>query len=287
MVDFTMFRRQRGYSEKTIKTQNHHINRFKSWCTSQSVNPENINYNQALQFIENERQRGIANPSIINEICSIKIYFDYLVEAGTVRQNVIKRIKIRKGGKKALPETLTLQQLENIYQNFLTLPEWEHKTRTTKELHKRNVVILGLLVYQGITSGEVAKLETGHINLMEGKIYIPASRKGNARTLKLQANQILPIKSYIEEYNPKAYLFPTKKQSDMIGNIVKQAKKLNPEIIDSRQIRSSVIMNWLKSNNIRQVQYMAGHRSIVSTEEYRKQDLTDLSKQLELFHPLK
>jgi integrase/recombinase XerD len=73
----------------------------------------------------------------------------------------------------------------------------------------------------------------------------------------------------------------------MICNIVSQAKKLNPEIIDSRQIRTSVIMNWLKQYNIRQVQYMAGHKSIRSTEQYRSQDLSDLTKQLELFHPLK
>ncbi len=32
---------------------------------------------------------------------------------------------------------------------------------------------------------------------------------------------------------------------------------------------------------------MAGHKSIRSTEQYRNQDLTDLTKQLELFHPLK
>jgi len=287
MNDFDTYRKQRGYSDKTIKSQNNSINRFKSWCVGQNINPEKITYSQALQFINSERERGIANPSIINEICSVKVYFDYLVESGTVGQNVIKRIKIRKGGKKALPETLTLQQLENVYQNFANLPEWEHKTRTTKQLHKRNIVILGLLVYQGVTSGEIAKLEAGHINLMEGKIYVPASRKGNTRTLKLQANQILPLKSYIEEFNPKPYLFPTKKQSDMVSTIIQQAKKLNPEIRDSRQIRASVIMNWLKSNNIRQVQYMAGHRSITSTEEYRNQDLSDLSKQLELFHPLK
>jgi len=209
------------------------------------------------------------------------------LESGKLQQNIIRRIKIRNTPKKAIAETLSPEQLENIYQSFSNLPEWAHRTKTTKELHKRNVVILGLLVYQGLTSGETAKLETNHINLAEGKIYVPSTRKSNARTLKLQANQILPIKTYIEEIKPKPYLFPSKKQSDMICNIVSQAKKLNPEIIDSRQIRTSVIMNWLKTNNIRQVQYMAGHKSIRSTEQYRQQDLSDLTKQLELFHPLR
>jgi len=46
-------------------------------------------------------------------------------------------------------------------------------------------------------------------------------------------------------------------------------------------------MGWLKQHNIRQVQYMAGHKSIRSTESYRLQDLTDLTRQLELFHPLR
>jgi integrase/recombinase XerD len=284
--DFTTYRQQHGYSEKSIKMQNYHINHFKSWCCGQDINPESIKYNQVLQFIDCERERGIANQSIINKTGSVRIYFDYLVETGTVRQNIIKRIKIRKSGKKALPETLTPQQLENLYQNFVNLPEWEHLTKTTKELHKRNIVLLGFLVYQGLTSGEIAKLETGHINLMEGKIYIPSTRKSNARTLKLQANQILPIKTYLEKCNPKPYLFQTKKPSDMICKVIQQAKKHTPAIIDSRQIRTSVIMNWLKTNHIRQVQYMAGHRSITSTEYYRNQDLTDLSKQLELFHPL-
>ena len=286
-MSFEKYRYENGYSAKSIRVQNSHVNRFKDWCINQNINLEEISYNQALQFIDSERERGILNQSIIREINSIRIYFDYLLESGTIRQNIIKRIKIRQSGKKVIPETLTPQQLEKIYQDFATLPEWEHRTKTAKELHKRNVVILGLLVYQGLTSGETAKLETNHINLTEGKIYVPSTRNSNARILKLQANQILPIKTYIEEFNPKPYLFLTKKHSDMVCKIVSQAKKLNPEIIDSRQIRTSVIMNWLKSYNIRQTQYMVGHKSIRSTEQYRNKDLTDLAKQLELFHPMR
>lgn len=287
MNSFEEYRNKNSYSAKSIRVQNSHINRLKAWCINQNINLEEISYNQALQYIDSERNRGILNQSIIREINSIRIYFDYLLASGTIRQNIIKRIRIRQSGKKVLPETLSLQQLENIYQSFMSLPQWEHRTKTAKLLHQRNIVILGLLVYQGVDSGEIGKLEANHINLPEGKIYIPSTRKSNARTLKLQANQILPIKSYIEEFNPYPYLFSTRKHSDMICKIVKQAKKNHPEIKDSRQIRASVIMNWLKSHNIRQVQYMAGHKSIRSTEQYRNHDLTDLTKQLELLHPLR
>jgi integrase/recombinase XerD len=295
-MNFKEYRQKNGYSEQSIRVQDSHVNSFKSWCIRENINTGDITYNHALKFIDSERERGISRQSIIREINSIRIYFDYLLESGTITQNIIKRIRIRQSGKKVLPEILSTLQLEKIYQDFLNLPEWSHGTATTKLLHHRNTVIMGLMIYQGMDSGEIGRLETGHINLSEGKIYIPSGKKSNSRTLRLQASQILPLKTYLEGTRPallekrelqSTYLFPSKKSSDMICKIVEAVKRIHPEIKDSRQIRASVIMNWLKTNNIRQVQYMAGHKSIRSTESYRGQDLTDLTKQLELFHPLK
>ena len=296
LMNFKEYRQSSGYSEKSIKVQDSHVNCFKSWCIRENINPGDITYNQALKFIDSERERGISRQSIIREINSIRIYFDYLLESGITAQNIIKRIRLRQSGKNVLPEILSPSQLDKIYQDFCNLPEWTHGTATTSLLHHRNTVILGLLIYQGLNSGEIARLETGHVNLSEGKIYIPSGRNSNSRTLKLQANQILPFKTYLEETRQEllekrnlqsSYIFPSKKSSDMICKIVEAVKRIHPEIKDSRQLRASVIMNWLKTNNIRQVQYMAGHKSIRSTESYRGQDLTDLARQLELFHPLR
>jgi len=295
-MNFKEYRQRSGYSEKSIRVQDSHVNCFKSWCIRQTINPGDITYSQALQYIDSERGRGIERQSIIREINSIRIYHDYLLESGITAQNIIKRIRLRQSGKKVLPEIISPAQLENIYQDFGSLPAWNHGTANARLLHQRNMVILGLMICQGLDSGEIARLEIGHVNLSEGKIYIPSGRNSNSRTLRLQALQILPLKTYLEETRPaimekrdmqSAYLFPSKKSSDMICKIVGTVKKIHPGIKDSRQIRASVIMNWLKTNNIRQVQYMAGHKSIRSTESYRGQDLTDLTKQLELFHPLR
>lgn len=295
-MSFKEYRQSSGYSEKSIRVQDSHVNSFKSWCIRQTINPGDITYNKALQFIDSERERGIERQSIIREVNSIRIYFDYLLESGITTQNIIKRIRIRQSGKKVLQEILSTLQLEKIYQDFCSLPEWIHGTATTRLLHQRNTVILGLLIYQGLDSGEIARLETSHLNLQDGKIYVPSGKKSNSRTLRLQASQILPLKTYLEETRPALLekrelrttcLFPSKKSSDLVCKIVEAVKKIHPEIKDSRQLRASVLMNWLKTNNIRQVQYMAGHKSIRSTESYRGQDLTDLTKQLELFHPLR
>ena len=289
--DFTAYRLKKGYSEKSIKVQDCHIKRFNTWSTLQSIEQETITYQQTLQFIDSERKRGILNQSIIREINSVRIYFDYLVQSGQVQYNVISRIRIRQRQSRVLTGLLSQQQLEKIYRDYMDLPDWGHRTKTSKRLHQRSVVILGLLVYQGITSGEISRLERSHVTLNQGKIYIPSSRKSNARNLKLQATQVVTIQDYLNTQIATAkeqtnFLFPGKKHSDMVASIIKQIKRIHPEITDARQIRASVIMNWLKTHNIRQVQYMAGHKSIRSTEQYRSQDLSNLTRQLELFHPL-
>ncbi len=296
-MSFKRYRQASGYSETSIKVQDSHVKQLLSWCITQSIDPEEITYNQVLRFIDHERKRGIKNQSIIRMINSIRIYFDFLMDTNAVTQNIIRRIRINQVGRRALPQVLSSEQLERIYHDFTNLPEWHHRSERARLLHQRNTVILGLMIYQGLDSGQAAKLETTHVNLDEGKIYIPSRRKSNARILNLQTVQILSMKTYLDktrlkllemqQQDPNEYLLPVRKSSEMVSRIIRQVKRIDPEVTDSRQIRASVIMNWLKQYNIRQVQYMAGHKSIRSTESYRLQDLTDLTRQLELFHPLR
>ena len=60
-----------------------------------------------------------------------------------------------------------------------------------------------------------------------------------------------------------------------------------PGLISFCQIKASVIANWLKKYNLREVQYMTGHKYVSSKERYRTDNLEDLQKELEKYHPLK
>lgn len=296
-MSFRSYRQAGGYSETSIRVQDSHVNQFLSWSMSEGIDPEQITYNQVLQFIDHERKRGIEHQSVIRMVNSIRIYFDYLVDTGAAARNVIRQIRINQVGRRALPQILSQEQLNKIYHDFTNLPKWRHQSDRAELIHQRNTVVLGLMIYQGLDSGQMARLELRYLNLEEGKIYIPSGRKSNARLLQLDTLQILPMKTYMDGtrlqlmdmqgQEPSDYLFPVKKSSEMVSRIISQVKRIDPDVTGSRQIRSSVIMGWLRQYNIRQVQYMAGHKSIRSTESYRLQDLTDLTRQLELFHPLR
>ncbi|MGA9042327.1 MAG: hypothetical protein WB421_17470, partial [Terriglobales bacterium] len=64
-------------------------------------------------------------------------------------------------------------------------------------------------------------------------------------------------------------------------HLFRDVRKLNPEITSAQQIRQSTITHWLKIHNLRQVQYMAGHKWVSSTECYQANNLEDLQTRLD------
>jgi integrase/recombinase XerD len=145
------------------------------------------------------------------------------------------------------------------------------------------------MVYQGLHSGDLGRLEVGHIRLDEGRVYVPGGARSNGRELALSITQILVLDKYLHQVRsrfgpPGERLF----QGDVSGHlaaIVPGLQKINPSVRNALHLRASVILGWLKVHNKRQVQYMAGHRHIESTERYSLQEMDSLTDQLAKHHP--
>ena len=52
------------------------------------------------------------------------------------------------------------------------------------------------------------------------------------------------------------------------------------------QLRRSVLVLWVSRYNLREAQYLAGHRSIHTTQGYQVGLLAELQEQVERYHPL-
>ena len=102
----------------------------------------------------------------------------------------------------------------------------------------------------------------------------------------------LQVRQAILAGNPKEtkQLLLTKGSSDHLQNaiqkLLEKLKKKHKEIENLKQIRASVITGWLKVYNLREVQYMAGHRYVSSTESYLINDLEDLKEDINKYHPM-
>ena len=73
---------------------------------------------------------------------------------------------------------------------------------------------------------------------------------------------------------------------NIFKRLTEELKEQNPKFINFLQVRASVITYWLKNYNLRQVQYFAGHKRIISTEMYLINDIDDLQKEIDNFHPI-
>ena len=55
-----------------------------------------------------------------------------------------------------------------------------------------------MLIYQGLTNGDIKNLELKDIDLEQGTVYIKSGRKTNRRTLKLRSNQVFWLMNYLQ-----------------------------------------------------------------------------------------
>jgi integrase/recombinase XerD len=210
-------------------------------------------------------------------------------------------LKIKNVKRKTVYNILSNEELEMIYKTYKAeLPSKEKSPPQTlnKLARKRNKVLLGLLIYQGIATDDVKNIELKHLELREGKITIPGTRRSNERTLKLESHQVFDLYDYVNEVR-KEILHLTKKQSNLlfisIGNgnrmqnmlqkLTKEITEQNSNVENLHQVRASIITNWLKQYNKRKVQYMAGHRYVSSTEAYEANNIDALQEDIQRFYP--
>lgn len=275
MSNFESYLRQQKLKTTTIRGHLQDIGRFKKWCKTKHIDHAQTTYNQLLEFIRDARSRNLSRASINIHLNSISKYYDYLVKQGIRGDNPARELRLKNPGHRVIQHILTPQELDEIYTGYANKPSWSYlKGDKSRQAHQCNTIMLGLMIYQGIRTPEIKKLESSHINLHQGSIYIPSSGRGNSRVLKLHACQVIPLQEYIHTKTP-GYLFAGDIRS-RVFLLIQALKQQDARVKDAGQIRSSVIINWLKQHNIRQVQYMAGHRYISSTERYKQEDISGL-----------
>lgn len=301
--EFTQYLLLKGYSTTTTKRYVKDVEIFIKWAEKENVQIKQVSYSDVLHYIQGKREH-VKQRTISTTVNSIKHYFNFLAITDQTIENPTTQIQIKGVKRKTLYHILSKQELESLYNNF-ELPEENSKYKnqnwfkTSVLTSKRNKVILGLIIYQGLGSTELGQLTEKDIKLRDGKIYIAGTRKSNEREMKLEAHQVLDIMEYtlktrqeILKLNNKQseMLFVSAGESEhfrsIINKLIKKLNKQSSKVTSVLQIRTSVITHWLKLHNLRQVQYMAGHRYVSSTEAFFVNDLDDLQEDIAKFHPI-
>jgi site-specific recombinase XerD len=293
MEGFKEYLQQRRFMQSTINGHLQNVGYFMQWIENNGLcEVENVQYTDLLNYVNYEQKQNKDVSTINLRVSSISKYFEFLKEEGLVNRNPARTLRIKGKVKTIIQNPLSYDELLQLYNNYKALEKIvpSHIKEKTTLAHQRNIIIVGLLIWQGLHSGELEKLETTHVNLNEGIIYIPSTTRSNSRELKLSSQQIITLHTYMhggvrDKFKPQAEELFIGNLHNIINLLLEELKGINPQIKNAQHIRASVILYWLRQHNKRQVQYMAGHKYIHSTEAYEVQELETLTDQLEKHHP--
>ena len=265
---------------------------IKRYINYQNGKEKTAKLKDILDYINYLRKQNVSPKTLRNNLFAIKIYYRYLQETEQRKDHPCQKLYLKDQVNRAIAveKLYTKNQLETLLTNYKT---------KNQSIQLRDEVIISLLIHQALLVKEITSLKVSEVNLEKGEIFIEKGGKTNARTLPLQANQILLFYNYLEAR--KTLLEHTKKQTEYfitskygtalnphgISRLIND-KKAKEEHIQPLKIRQSVIANLLKSNNdLRIVQVFIGHRRSSSTEEYKQTELEALQQAVNQYHPIK
>lgn len=284
---------ERSLSENSIDAYMRDIEKLSNFTQKQ---PLEINVNDLEEFlnniqipnIQNEEQVLLSARSQARLISGIKAFYNFLIQEELVEEDPTTLLESPKIGRK-LPEVLSVQEIDLM----------QSKIDLSKEEGHRNKAIIETLYSCGLRVSELTNLKISDLYFKEGFIIVKG--KGSKQ-------RIIPIgERAIEEilYYTKHYRSTLKVNSDssdilflnrrgkqlsrvMIFTIVKNLaieaginKKISPHTF-----RHSFATHLIEGGaDLRAVQEMLGHESIITTEIYTHIDREYLKQVVNDFHP--
>jgi len=294
---FRDYMKSKMFSRKSIERRLVVIGMFWQWLEKENLEAEQVSYNDLMSYMKYKSQKGASQRTLQHYMGVVKHFYEHLIREEKVSTNPASDITIKGVKRKVLYHILETHELHQLYNRY--------PSETLRD--RRNKVILGLLVYQGLKTDEVAKLEVRNINLREGKIDVPGGIRSNSRDMRLEAHQVMDMYDYILQVRPLILGMEPKRKSqtkleteqlfigeggncysfsNFMTQLMIKVRKLNPTVVNAKQLRASVITKWLKRYNLREVQYLAGHRYISSTESFLENEMEGLAEEVQQFHPL-
>jgi integrase len=274
-----------GFVEKSIQRMCYCANHYQTWLTSINLNTEEATYKDLLNYIGHLQENK--SKVVINEHLRAVSHYNKFLQI----PDIAYQVRVR-GIEKPQQILFTEEELNTIYNSYEPQAQkgfWRNSDK----------ILLGFIIYQALDERDILRIELEHLQLEKGEIKIPAGQKRKeARTLKLEAFQILQLHHYIENHRDKntEKLISPQAQNfdnlhDQITNLNRQIRKLGETLqMDIRrlsQLKQSRITLWIKQYGLRKTQYYGGFKRVENVERYRQQDNEDLRQYVLEFHPLK
>lgn len=286
----TFLRLEKSLSQNSVSAYLNDINKLISFITKNFpvISPETLKLTQLRKFVEGMTEIGVSPRTQARTISGIKSFYKFLLIEEVVENDPTTLLESPKIGRK-LPDVLTDEEINQLIDSIdLLKPEG-----------LRNRAILETLYSCGLRVSELVSLRMSNLHFEQE--FVKISGKGEKeRLVPISKRAIEDIKRYLVGYRKKLKIDKSgenilflnrrgKKLSRvMIFTIIKTlGAKINlKKSISPHTFRHSFASALVKGGaDLRAVQEMLGHESILTTEIYTHLDKEFLKETVSKYHP--
>jgi len=283
-------RLEKGLSQNSINAYINDISKLQDFLkiNFKGITPQKVKLAHLRSFVEFLNEKGVSPRTQARTISGIKSFNKYLLIEEKIISDPTSLLESPKIGRK-LPDILSLEEIDTLIQ----------AVEIDKPEGQRNKAILETLYSCGLRVSELVSLKISNINFEQ--TYVKIEGKSNKeRMIPISPRAIAEINIYLEGYRKtlkiakgaEDVLFLNRRGQKlsrvMIFTIIKNLaikvkfeKKISPHTF-----RHSFATHLIDGGaDLRAVQEMLGHESILTTEIYTHLDREYLKDTINQFHP--
>lgn len=265
---------QKNLDSKTLKAYRIDLKQFSSLISQKKLD---LTREGIMEYISDLYQRYKPR-TVKRKIASVKAFFGYLEYEEFMRENPFSRLRLKVTPPLVLPRTMPLSVIESI---LTAAYQAEEKAGTfgQKRSILRDIAVLELLFATGIRVSELCALSCGDVRLKEGEIKI-YGKGAKERFVQIANPEVLSALCHYQEaykgaiaqagaffVNRSRKPLSTQSVRAIVNKYSKQADVKNH--ITPHMFRHSFATLLLEEGvDIRYIQHLLGHSSIMTTQIY-------------------
>jgi integrase/recombinase XerD len=252
------------------------------------IAPDKVRLQHLKKFIEWLNERGVSPRTQARTISGIKSFYKYLLIEGKISIDPTALLESPKIGRK-LPDILSMEEIDSLID----------AVDLNKSEGQRNKAMLETLYSCGLRVSELVNLKITNLYFDQGYLKVQG-KADKERLVPVSSRAVEEIEKYLYGYRESLKI---QKESQNILFLNRRGKKLSRVMVftiiknladkihlDKRisphTFRHSFATHLINGGaDLRAVQEMLGHESILTTEIYTHLDREYLKSTIDQFHP--
>lgn len=279
---------ERGLSENTRLAYGADLKSFLQFLRRRRIGSiHDVQRNLILDYLMEEKDRGLQTNSIARRMVAVKVFFRYLQQEGLLRQNVTESLETPRLWK-ILPNTLSVREVERLLE----------AARARGRYRLRDSAILETLYGTGLRISELTRLTLDDLHFDAG--YLRCLGKGRKeRVVPVGQAALAALRAYLTDQRPALARDPAERTVFLTQRGRPFSRKTLWRLIRTLALAAGIqktvtphtlrhsFASHLLANGapLRVIQEMLGHSDIATTQIYTHVDSTRLKHVHSRFHP--